>query len=61
MGTREECEDMVADCQYREERLNEWEYNFVEYLSDILDSGWSLTDRQEEVLEKLWHKVIERG
>ena len=36
------------------EELTQWETNFVENISDRLDRGSNLTERQAEILEKIY-------
>lgn len=36
------------------EELNDWELNFIESISDKLDRRSNLTERQAEVLERIY-------
>lgn len=56
-----EHEQMVADCEAREERLSDWEREFIDSLSNQINKGRSLTDRQAEKLESIWDRATERG
>lgn len=56
-----ETEQMISDCETREERLSEWERDFISSLRERVDSGRSLSPKQEETLEKVWNKATEKG
>jgi hypothetical protein len=50
-------EDMVTDCEDRESKLTEWEVNFIASLRERLDAGNKLTERQAEVLDRIWERI----
>ena len=52
---------LVEDCETRESRLSDWEREFIESLRERLDRDRGLSDRQVEVLEKIWANVTEKG
>lgn len=52
---------MVKDCEDRESLLDEWETGFISSIRDRLENGKSLTDTQEEKLDKIWDKVTQNG
>ncbi len=57
-----EHEQMISDCEAREDRLNDWERGFLDSVSDWLGRGGkTLTDRQAEKLETIWDRVTENG
>lgn len=37
--------------------LSEWEEKFFNDIEIIIHNGWSISDRQEEVLERIYEKV----
>lgn len=37
-----------------EDELNDWERNFVNSISDRLNKGKPLTERQEQILERIY-------
>lgn len=41
--------------QYRDE-LSDWEFNFIESITDQFSNKKTLTDRQCEILEKIYDK-----
>ncbi len=54
-------ETMVADCEARESRLNEWESEFIQSLRERIDAGRSLTDKQAETLDRVWTRATHKG
>ena len=61
MTTQAEALQMIADCEARESRLSEWEAGFIDSLSKQIERGRSLTEKQDETLNKIWDKVTENG
>lgn len=57
MSTNEEIDQMLEDCEDRISKLSEWEVNFVASLRARQEKGYSITDKQDETLEKIWNKV----
>jgi hypothetical protein len=53
----EEYIQMVEDCMKRDTKLTDWESNFIDSLSNWLGAGKSLTEKQEQILDRLWEKV----
>ncbi len=54
-------EQIIADCVARESRLSDWERGFVDSLGEALASGRTLSERQREILERIWDKATEKG
>lgn len=52
-----EHEQLVADCEVREEKLSDWERTFIDSLSFQLRKGGSLTEKQVDKLEAIWERV----
>jgi hypothetical protein len=52
-------EELLVTC-LREERndprFSDWEKNFITSLARQVDHGRKLTDRQKEILERIWKK-----
>ena len=48
---------LIEDCEARQEKLSEWEQQFIDSISKQLERGHSLTDKQRERLELIWEKV----
>ena len=61
MSSPDEALQMIADCEARESRLSEWEAGFIDSLSKQIERGRSLTEKQDETLNKIWDKVTENG
>ena len=61
MSSPDEALQMIADCEARESRLTEWEQGFIDSLSKQLERGRSLTEKQEEILNRIWDKATEGG
>ena len=53
----EDHEAMINDCADHESRLTTWEADFIVSLQDRLGAERELSERQAEVLEKIWNKV----
>lgn len=56
-----EHEQMVEDCEQREERLSEWERGFIDSIAKQLRDGRSLTTKQAERLDEIWERATARG
>lgn len=52
---------LIADCEARESRLNDWERTFIDSLSNRMAEGGSLTAKQVERLEEVWERVTAKG
>lgn len=61
MTTQEEALQMIADCESRESRLSEWEAGFIDSISKQIERGRTLTEKQDETLNRIWDKVTEDG
>ena len=61
MTSTDEALQMISDCEARESRLTEWEAGFIDSLSKQLDRGRSLTEKQDETLNRIWDKATENG
>jgi len=48
---------MVEDCEVREERMTEWEQQFI----DSISKRDSITPKQQDVLNEIWEKVTADG
>lgn len=56
-----EQEQMVQDCEAREDRLSDWERSFIDSIGRELARGRSLTEKQDERLTKVWERATARG
>lgn len=61
MTSNEEALQMITDCEARESRLTEWEAGFIDSISKQLERGRSLTEKQDETLNRIWDKATEGG
>jgi len=57
MNSKEDVEAMLQDCEDREDQLSDWEMNFIESLQEWTAEGKTLTEKQDETLDKIWEKV----
>jgi hypothetical protein len=48
--------DYILDGLADEKRLSQWEKNFVESIADQWGTRRSLSDKQKEVLGRIWDK-----
>jgi hypothetical protein len=47
----------VTDCEQREAKLTVWERGFIDSISQQLNNGRPLTDKQAETLDSIWERV----
>lgn len=52
---------MVEDCEDRQSRMTDWEVVFMASVWEALDDGHPLSEKQKEILDKIWEKVTEEG
>lgn len=52
---------LLEDCEKREERLTDWERNFVDSLTKQIEAGRRPTMKQIETLDSVWEKATQRG
>lgn len=52
----------IEDCMARDNKMTEWEQNFVQSLSEQLErSANGLSQKQIDVLDRVWEKVTKNG
>lgn len=56
-----EHEQMIEDCETREDRLSDWERGFVDSVAKQMRDGRSLTAKQIESLDAIWERATSRG
>lgn len=63
MGPEEllECQEMVDDCLDREQKLSQWESDFMTTLDDQLADRGFISDKQYSILSRVWDRVTARG
>lgn len=49
---------MLEGCVTNSEQLTEWEFNFITGCSDQFEKNQNLSDRQCEILERIYNKQI---
>jgi len=52
-------EEYILTClrdELRDPKFSDWEKNFIASLSKQIDMGRKLTDRQKQILERIWDK-----
>lgn len=59
----EEYHTMCEDCEEREERLTEWEHDFITDIKERLEKKEPrpLSGRQIEMLCSIWERATEKG
>lgn len=57
MSKSDEIQSMLDDCEKRSEKMSDWECEFIDSISDQLGRGRGLTEKQEQILERIWEKV----
>ena len=58
MATKEQLQ-MIEDCEARESHLSDWERTFISTISDQLNRGKDLTDKQADKLNSIWQKLTD--
>ncbi|KKL19927.1 hypothetical protein LCGC14_2460580 [marine sediment metagenome] len=48
---------MIEDCLQRESKLSEWEAEFIDSIDSQLRGEGSLTQKQQEMLERIWDRI----
>ena len=61
MNTREQQLEMIDDCDHRDIHMTTYESNFIDSISQYMDKGGFLSEKQDEMLDKIWNKVTEKG
>lgn len=57
----DDAEQMISDCENRDRWLTEWEQEFLTSLRQRVASGRESSERQDEILNRIWNKVTSRG
>lgn len=57
----DDAEQMICDCENRDRWLTEWECEFLTSLRQRLSMGKETSERQDEILNRIWDKVTSRG
>lgn len=52
-----EVEQIIADCENRDELMTDWERKFTDSVSKQFKEKGSLSPKQLDVLNKIWDKV----
>lgn len=53
----DEIEQLICDCEEREEKLTPWELTFIASIRDKYDRDGVLSDNQEEKLNQIWERI----
>ena len=51
----------VEDCEKRESRLTDWERTFVDSIRSQIEQGLRPTQKQIEMLDRVWEHATLRG
>lgn len=57
----EEWDCLVTDCEARQERLTEWQQEFISSIRTQLERGKDLSAKQDQILSEIWEKATARG
>lgn len=57
MSTLGEIRTMIEECEEHEERLTDWERQFIDSLSKQLANGSFLSIKQDDALVRIWGRV----
>jgi regulator of sigma D len=52
-----ETDQLITDCETRDDKLSEWEQGFIQSVREQFDRRGSLSDKQLEILNNIWEKV----
>lgn len=52
---------LIEDCEYRSDCLDDWSVNFIDSISRQLADGRALTANQVEKLDELWERATAKG
>jgi hypothetical protein len=52
---------LIEDCEKREERLSDWERNFIDSLRRQIEQGRRPTQKQIDCLDTAWERATKRG
>lgn len=52
---------MVDDCITREQRLTDWERDFIDNLARLLEEDQPLSAKQSDKLNIIWDRVTAKG
>lgn len=52
---------LIEDCEKREQRLTDWERNFIDSLRRSIEAGHRPSVKQIEALEAAWESATARG
>ena len=61
MSTRDEQLQMLDDCEKRDTHLSDSEAKIIDSLAHYMDRGGFLSVEQDELLEKIWDRVTDKG
>lgn len=58
---QEEHLQIISDCEDRESKLTDWETTFLDSVRNRIERNLFLTEKQEEILDKIWEKCTKEG
>ena len=53
---KDEAFEQIGDCENRSEKLSDWELEFLDSISHQLTRTGSLSEKQIEILDRIWNK-----
>jgi hypothetical protein len=57
----EEWLQMIDDCEARDEYLTAWEADFLASIREQIGASAFLSEKQQDVLDRIWEKVTSKG
>lgn len=52
---------LVNDCMQRQDRLSNWEQDFLQSIAEQIAKGRALSEKQVNKLNSIWDKATEGG
>lgn len=52
---------LIEDCEKREEKLSDWERNFIDSLRRQIEDGRRPSPKQIDALDSAWERATKRG
>lgn len=59
--SKEDWSQMIADIERRQQKLTDWEVDFVDDIDVQLGKGHGLSINQEKKLEEIWQRITSIG
>lgn len=53
-----EADELLEDLLMQDDKLNEWERDFVQSLMDQMDNGRQISPLQRKKMEQIWDRLL---